>query len=103
MNNLVLEPGTKTPEEIIKEIPNGFYVTAMLGHGANTVTGEYSRGANGLWIENGELTRPVQEVTVAGNLNDMLMQLDAIGNDLTFHGATGASTIRFKELTVSGE
>lgn len=102
-NNLVLEPGTKTPEQIIKEIPNGFYVTAMLGHGANTVTGEYSRGANGLWIENGELTRPVQEVTVAGNLNDMLMQLDAIGNDLTFHGSTGASTIRFKELTVSGE
>lgn len=103
VNNLVLEPGTKTPEQIIKEIPNGFYVTAMLGHGANTVTGEYSRGANGLWIENGELTRPVQEVTVAGNLTDMLMQLDAIGNDLTFHGSTGASTIRFKELTVSGE
>ena len=103
VNNLVLEPGTKTPEQIIGEIPNGFYVTAMLGHGANTVTGEYSRGANGLWIENGELTRPVQEVTVAGNLNDMLMQLDAIGNDLTFHGSTGASTIRFKELTVSGE
>ena len=103
VNNLVLEPGQKSPEEIIKEIPNGFYVTAMLGHGANTVTGEYSRGANGLWIENGELTRPVQEVTVAGNLNDMLMQLDAIGSDLTFHGSTGASTIRFKELTVSGE
>jgi PmbA protein len=103
VNNLVLEPGNKTPEQIIKEVPNGFYVTAMLGHGANTVTGEYSRGANGLWIENGELTRPVQEVTVAGNLNDMLMQLDAIGNDLTFHGSTGASTIRFKELTVSGE
>lgn len=103
VNNLVLEPGQKSPEEIIKEVPNGFYVTAMLGHGANTVTGEYSRGANGLWIENGELTRPVQEVTVAGNLNDMLMQLDAIGSDLTFHGSTGASTIRFKELTVSGE
>ncbi|MFZ5445301.1 MAG: TldD/PmbA family protein [Myxococcota bacterium] len=102
-NNLLLEPGTKSPEEIIKEIPNGFYVTAMLGHGANTVTGEYSRGANGLWIENGELTRPVQEVTVAGNLTDMLLQLDAIGSDLTFHGSIGASTIRFKELTVSGE
>ncbi len=102
-HNLLLEPGTLTPEQIIKDIPNGFYVTAMLGHGANTVTGEYSRGANGLWIENGELTRPVQEVTVAGNLNDMLLQLDAVGNDLTFHGATGAPTIRFKELTVSGE
>lgn len=102
-HNLVLEPGTRSPEEIIKEIPNGFYVTAMLGHGANTVTGEYSRGANGLWIENGELTRPVQEVTVAGNLTDMLLQLDAVGSDLTFHGSIGAPTIRFKELTVSGE
>lgn len=103
VNNLVLEPGKRSPEEIIKEIPQGLYVTAMLGHGANTVTGEYSRGANGLWIENGELTRPVQEVTVAGSLTDMLQQLDAIGSDLTFHGSTGASTIRFKELTVSGE
>lgn len=102
-NNLYLEPGTKSPEELIREVPNGFYVTAMLGHGANTVTGEYSRGANGLWIENGELTRPVQEVTVAGNLLDMLEQLDAVGSDLTFHGSTGAPTIRFKELTVSGE
>ena len=56
---------------------NGFYVTAMLGHGANLVTGEYSRGANGLWIENGELTHPVQEVTVAGNLLEMLKDIDA--------------------------
>lgn len=102
-NNLLLEPGTKTPEEIIREIPNGLYVTAMLGRGANMVTGEYSRGANGLWIENGELTRPVQEITVAGNMHDMLQQLDAIGSDLTFHGSTGAPTIRFRELTVSGE
>jgi PmbA protein len=101
-NNLYLEPGAKTPEQIIAEVPNGLYVTAMLGHGANTVTGEYSRGANGLWIENGELTRPVQEITVAGNLVDMLLQLDAVGSDLTFHGSTGAPTIRFKELTVSG-
>jgi PmbA protein len=102
-NNLYLEPGTKRPEDLIREVPNGFYVTAMLGHGANTVTGEYSRGANGLWIENGELTRPVQEVTVAGNLVEMLQQLDAVGNDLTFQGSTGAPTIRFKELTVAGE
>lgn len=103
VNNLMLEPGKKSPEQILEEIPRGLYVTAMLGHGANTITGEYSRGANGLLIENGQLTQPVQEVTVAGNLNDMLMQLDAIGSDLHFHGATGASTIRFKELTISGE
>lgn len=103
VNNLVLEPGAMSPEQIIREVPNGFYVTTMLGHGANTVTGEYSRGANGLWIENGELTQPVQEVTVSGNLNDMLMQLDAVGSDLTFHGSIGTPTIRFKELTVSGK
>jgi len=102
-HNLYLEAGNKSPEEIIKEVPNGFYVTAMLGHGANIVTGEYSRGANGVWIVNGELTRPVQEVTVAGKLTEMLEGIDAIGSDLHFRGSTGAPTIRFKELTVSGE
>ena len=65
--------------------------------------GEYSRGANGLWIENGELTRPVQEVTVAGHLLEMLQGIDAVGNDLAFRGNTAAPTIRFRELTVSGE
>ncbi len=102
-NNLYLEPGTQSPESIIKGVKNGFYVTAMLGHGANLVTGEFSRGANGLWIENGELTRPVQEVTVAGHLLQMLQGIDAIGNDLHFRGNTAAPTLRFRELTVSGE
>lgn len=102
-HNLYLEPGTRAPQALVKEVPNGFYVTTMLGHGANLVTGEYSRGANGLWIENGELTRPVQEVTVAGNLLDMLSRIDGLGNDLTFRGSVGAPTIRFNELTVSGE
>jgi PmbA protein len=101
-NNLYLEAGTRSAEDIIREIPQGFYVTSMLGSGVNVVTGDYSRGANGLWIENGELTHPVQEVTVAGNLISMLKQLDAIGSDLEFRGTTGAPTIRFSELTVSG-
>lgn len=102
-HNLYLEPGSRTPEALIKDVAHGFYVTTMLGHGANLVTGEYSRGANGLWIENGELTRPVQEVTVAGNLLDMLSRIDGVGSDLTFRGSVGAPTIRFNELTVSGE
>jgi PmbA protein len=102
-NNLYLEKGERDPGELIKEVKNGFYVTAMLGHGTNLVTGEYSRGANGLWIENGELGKPVQEVTVAGNFLAMLQSIDGIGNDLTFRGSTGAPTIRFAELTVSGE
>ncbi len=102
-NNLYLEPGKVSPEELIKGVKNGFYVTAMLGHGANIVTGEYSRGANGIWIENGELASPVQEVTVAGSLLEMLNRIDGIGSDLTFRGSVGAPTLRFSELTVSGE
>jgi PmbA protein len=103
INNLYLEPGTQTPEQLIKEVKNGFYVTAMLGRGTNLVTGEYSRGANGLWISDGELAKPVQEVTVAGSMLGMLEAIDGIGSDLTFRGSTGAPTIRFAELTVSGE
>lgn len=102
-NNLYLAPGKCAPEELIRDVKNGFYVTAMLGHGANIVTGEYSRGANGLWIENGELAGPVQEVTVAGDLLGMLQKIDGIANDLTLRGSVGAPTIRFSELTVSGE
>lgn len=102
-HNLYLEPGGQPPEEIIKGVKNGFYVTAMLGHGLNLVTGEYSRGANGLWIRDGELAEPVQEVTVAGNVLSMLEGIDAIGSDLTFRGSTGAPTLRFRELAVSGE
>lgn len=102
-NNLVLEPGSSRPEDIVKGVSKGFYVTAMLGSGANMVTGDYSRGANGVWIENGELTHAVQEVTVAGNILDMLSRIDAVGNDLTFRGSTGAPTLRFSHLMVSGE
>jgi PmbA protein len=102
-NNLYLEAGCRSPEELVRGVKRGLYVTAMLGHGANLVTGEYSRGANGLWIEDGELTHPVQEVTVAGDLRQMLLGIDAVGNDLQFRGQAAAPTIRFAELTVSGE
>jgi PmbA protein len=102
-NNLRLEPGSATPEEIIKGVKRGLYVTAMLGRGADIVTGDYSRGANGLWIEDGALAFPVQEVTVAGNLLGMLKSIDAIGSDLQFRSSVLAPTIRFAELTVAGE
>jgi PmbA protein len=101
-SNFYLEPGTKSPEEIIREMRNGLYVTAMLGRGADVVTGDYSRGANGIWIENGELAFPVQEVTVSGNLIEMLRGIDAVGSDLDFRSSTAAPTIRFAELVVSG-
>jgi len=102
--NLYLEAGTKSPQELLREVDSGLYVTALLGQGTDPVTGELSVGANGLWIEKGELTHPVQEVTVAGNLLQMLQDLDGVGSDLQFRGGSvGAPTVRFRQLTVSGE
>jgi PmbA protein len=88
--------------ELFRGIRRGLYVTSMLGRGADAVTGDYSRGANGLLIENGELGRPVQEITVAGNLLDMLASLEAAGDDLEFHGALGSPSLRFRELSIAG-
>jgi PmbA protein len=101
-SNFYLQAGTQQAEAIIKGVKNGLYVTAMLGRGADPVTGDYSRGANGIWIENGELAYPVQEVTVSGNLLQMLRGIDAVGDDLDFRASTVAPTIRFSELVVSG-
>jgi PmbA protein len=100
--NLYLEPGALTPEEIIAQIPAGFYVTGLMGFGTNTVTGDYSRGATGLWIENGQLTHAVEEVTVAGNLGEMLKNLTAIGNDLVFRSSIASPTLRIDGMTVAG-
>ena len=101
--NLYLEPGTATPDEIIAAIPSGFYVTSLMGFGTNIVTGDYSRGATGLWIENGQLTHAVEEVTVAGNLGEMFQNITAIGNDLVFRGAIASPTLRIDGMTVAGE
>jgi len=101
--NYFLEPGTKTPNQIIAEIKDGLYVTEFLGHGANLVTGDYSRGASGMWIVNGELAYPVEEITVAGNLKDMFCNISEIGSDLEFRGSVASPTIRIDGLTVGGE
>jgi PmbA protein len=101
--NFFLEPGVQTPEQIIAGIPNGFYVTELMGFGVNVVTGDYSRGAAGLWIRNGELAFAVSEVTIAGNLNDMLKGIAAIGSDLEFRGSVAAPTIKMGEMTVGGK
>src|ERR1700691_390632 len=92
--NLFLEAGSDTPESILRGVERGLYVTRLMGQGVNSVTGDYSRGAAGLWIENGELAYPVHEITIASNLNDMLRNISAIGNDLVFRGATAAPTLR---------
>ena len=101
--NYFLQPGTKTPQQIIGEIKEGLYVTEFLGHGANLVTGDYSRGASGMWISGGELVYPVEEITVAGNLKEMFFNISEIGNDLEFRGAMACPTIRIEGLTVGGE
>src|SRR6266702_3926952 len=101
--NYFLQPGVKTPQEIIAAIPEGLYITEFLGHGANLVTGDYSRGASGLWISGGELAFPVEEVTVAGNLKEMFLNISEIANDLEFRGAVASPTIRIDGLTVGGE
>ena len=100
--NLYLEPGTLTPEEIIAAVPAGLYVTGLMGFGTNLVTGDYSRGATGLWIENGQLTHAVEEVTIAGNLKDMLRNMTAIGNDLVFRGSVASPTLRIDGMMLAG-
>jgi PmbA protein len=100
--NLYLLPGTQTPEEILAGIPAGFYVTSLMGFGANMVTGDYSRGASGLWIENGELTHAVEEVTIAGNLREIFRNITAIGNDLVFRSSAASPTLRVDGMTVAG-
>jgi PmbA protein len=101
--NYFLDPGTKAPKQIIADIKDGLYVTEFLGHGANLVTGDYSRGASGMWIVNGELAYPVEEITVAGNLKDMFNNISEIGSDLEFRGSVASPTIRIDGLTVGGE
>jgi PmbA protein len=100
--NFFLERGVQSPEEIVGAVSNGFYVTELMGFGVNVVTGDYSRGAAGLWIRNGELAFAVSEVTIAGNLNEMLRGIDAIGNDLEFRASVAAPTIKIGEMTVGG-
>jgi len=100
--NLYLEPGTLTPEEIIAQTPTGLYVTSLMGFGTNIVTGDYSRGATGLMIENGQLTHAVEEVTIAGNLAEMLLNVTAVGNDLVFRGSVASPTLRIDGMTIAG-
>jgi PmbA protein len=101
--NFFLKPGTKSLEEIIAGIKEGLLVTEFLGFGVNLVTGDFSRGATGLWIENGELAYPVEEITVAGNLKDMFSNISEIGSDLEFRSAIASPTLRIEGMTVAGE
>lgn len=103
LGNYFLQPGTKTPGEVIRGIKEGLYVTEFLGHGVNLVTGDYSRGASGMWISGGEFAYPVEEITVAGNLKEIFFNISEIANDLEFRGPVACPTIRIDGLTVGGE
>ena len=100
--NLWLEPGRGSLDELIADTPRGFLVTELMGMGFNAVTGDYSRGAGGIWIEDGRLSHPVQEVTIAGNLGPMLEAVDAVAGDLEWRGRVAAPSLRIARMTVAG-
>ena len=88
------KPASASPEEIIRGIRKGLYVTELIGYGVNIVTGDYSRGAAGMWIENGEFAYPVSEITIASTLQQMLMDIECAGSDLEFRGSVGVANTR---------
>jgi len=102
--NFYIKEGQISREDLLKEISYGLYITDVLGmHTANPVSGDFSIGASGLLIENGELTSPVKGVAVAGNLKEVLADIDAVADDLTFRGGKGAPTLRIKAMSISGK
>lgn len=102
-NNFYLVPGSIPPKEIISSLDKGLILIRTLGHGLNPVTGDISRGAYGLWVESGEIVYPVSEITIAGNLGEILNNIEMIGNDLDMRSSVSGPTIKIKELTVSGQ
>jgi PmbA protein len=100
--NLYLDRGTSDPHDLIKSVKQGLYVTELIGFGVNGVTGDYSRGAVGLWIDNGELAYPVEEITIAGNLLEMFQAIEGVGTDLVFRDRTAAPTVLIGRMTVAG-
>lgn len=101
-SNLYFEAGDSAPERLVAGVENGFYVTDLIGFGVDLVSGDFSQGAAGLWIENGRLAYPVNEATIAGNLKQMLLDVDGVGTDLHFRGSVASPTLRVRRMTVSG-
>ena len=101
-SNLSFARGETPPEEIVAGVERGLYVTDLIGFGVDLVSGDYSQGAAGQWIEKGRFVHPVHEVTIAGNLEQMLVDVDAVGTDLVFRGSSASPTLRIKKMTISG-
>lgn len=102
VGNFYIDAGVVSEEAMISQVRNGLYVTELIGATANAVTGDYSSGAAGMWIENGELAYPVSEITIAGNLKQMLMDVSAVASNLEFRGSVASPTIMIREMTISG-
>lgn len=101
--NIFIQAGDMTREKLVKEVNDGFYVTSVMGmHTANPISGDFSIGAAGVWIKNGELTQAVRGVAIAGNILELFRQVDGVANDLRFYGSQGAPTIRISNITISG-
>jgi PmbA protein len=101
-SNLVMQKGSVTRAELMKQTPKGLYVTSLMGFGFNPVTGDFSRGAQGFWIENGELAFPVSEVTIAANFDEILKRIDLVADDLEMRSSTAAPTFRVSHMTLAG-
>ena len=101
-SNLMMAPGSVTRQELLRSTPKGLYVTSLMGFGFNPVTGDFSRGAQGFWIEGGELTFPVSEVTIAANFDEILKRIDLVANDIEMRSSTVAPTFRVSHMMLAG-
>ena len=102
IHNLVVKPTAGSLQQLLGDLPGVFLVGELLGQGVNTVTGDYSRGAAGFWVENGEILYPVHEVTIAGNLKDLFMGIQAVGSDIDVRGTVRCGSVLVEGLTVAG-
>jgi PmbA protein len=102
-HNLIVEPGPLAHDELMRQLHTGLWVTELLGHGVNLVTGDYSRGASGFWVESGEIQFPVHEITIAGNLNEMFERIVTVGNDVDARGGIRCGSLLVERMTVAGE
>ena len=103
VHNLTIDPGPDDFAALLKKLGTGLLVTELMGQGVNIVTGDYSRGASGFWVENGVIQYPVEEITIAGNLRDMLINIAAVGNDVELRGNTRTGSLLIEEMTIAGE
>jgi PmbA protein len=102
VHNLTIDPGKENLEGLLRQMNTGLLVTELIGFGVNMVTGDYSRGAAGFWVENGEIQYPVEEITIAGNLKDIFRRIKAVGSDVDTRGNIRSGSILIESMTVAG-